>query len=158
MPFYLRPEAHDWFSNLQKSKKPGRGFTLDFDMYYTCLIAGIAAGKRAKLPDDPKLDLSDFPGEYRQNGKLIVAMFLARECKVRGVRLDDRKRLHDTIRDLVSPDSSPWLSPAGMRLMNEYAAGGLDVLIDSSRGQKPQHLEAFLPKFLAQIDQLLNPS
>ena len=155
MPFYLRSDAHDWFSNLKSATKPGRGFTLDFDMYYVCLIAGIANGKRSKLPEDVRMELSDFPGEYRQNGKLIVAMFLARECKVRGVRLDDRKRLHDTIRDLVSPDSSPWLSPAGMRLMNEYAAGGLEVLMDISKGQKPQHLEAFLPKYLDQVDALL---
>lgn len=117
-------------------------------MYYLCLMAGLAAGE--PLSDLTVADTSElvdnFPGEYRERGRLIIAFFLSRELRQLGVKLTERDALHSTISRLVDPNSSSWLSDEGMRRMNQYAHGGFDVLV-ARFDDKPRHIETFLPMY-----------
>jgi hypothetical protein len=141
MPFRLRKDARDWFKGISDD------LTLDFDIYYFCLMAGLATGRKAFPPTNEATDLAqDFPGEYRPRGRIIVALLLAKELKKLGIRFEERATLHKEIAKLIDPLSSTHLSAAGMDEINHYSFGGFDVLTDWF-DDRPRHLETFLPRF-----------
>jgi hypothetical protein len=155
MPFRLRRDARAWFSYLEKEFGKGDAGVAEaplFDMYYLCLMAGLAAGE--PLPEVPAAETSElvdnFPGEYRERGRLIIGFFLSRELRQLGIGLTERDALHGTISRLVNPHSPSRLSDEGMNRMNQYAHGGFDVL--SARfDDKPRHLETFVPLYVELI-------
>jgi hypothetical protein len=116
-----------------------------FDMYYLCLLAGLAKTRLASLKDSDTAELVDyFPSEYAPRGKVVIALFLSRELARQSIGLGERKLLNEAIAALVDADSPSKLSTAGMKLVNEYAAGGLDVLKEWF-DDPPQRLQTFLP-------------
>jgi len=120
---------------------------IEFDSYYFCLMAGLAAGRKKELPLSATDEIVQyFPGNYTGKGKLIVALFLKRELDALGMRLDERKAVHETIAKLVAPDSLSCLSPEGEKQLNGYAHGGFDVLLEWF-DDRPRTLEAFLPLY-----------
>lgn len=141
MPFRLRKDAKEWFKGISQD------LALDFDIYYFCLMAGLATGKGASPPANEATDLAqDFPGEYRSRGRIIVALLLTRELKELGIKFEERTPLHKAIAQLIDPLSSTHLSAAGMDRINQYSFGGFDVLTDWF-DDRPRHLETFLPQF-----------
>jgi hypothetical protein len=151
MPFRLRKDAREWFKGISDD------LALDFDIFYFCLMAGLATGKKAFPPANEATDLAqDFPGEYRSRGRLIVALLLTKELKQLGIRLEDRATLHREIAKLIDPLSSTHLSSSGMEEINHYSFGGFDVLSDWF-DDRPRHLETFLPKFREHLKNALSP-
>lgn len=141
MPFRLRKDAKEWFKTIADD------LSLDFDIYYFCLMAGLATGRKAFPGANDATDLAqDFPGEYRSRGRIIVALLLTRELRILGVKFEERTTLHKEIGKLIDPLSSTHLSAPGMDEINHYAAGGFDVLTDWF-DDRPRHLETFLPQF-----------
>jgi hypothetical protein len=141
MPFRLRKDAREWFKGISDE------LTLDFDIYYLCLMAGLATGKKAFPPANEATDLTqDFPGEYRSRGRLIVSLLLTRELRRMGIEFTERVTLHKEIAKLIDPLSSTHLSASGMDEINHYSFGGFDVLADWFE-DRPRHLETFLPQY-----------
>jgi hypothetical protein len=141
MPFRLRKDAKDWFKGITED------LGLDFDIFYFCLMAGLATGRKAFPSGSEATDLAqDFPGEYRSKGRIIVALLLTRELKALGVKFEERATLHTEIAKLIDPLSSAHLSAQGMEEINHYAFGGFDVLTEWF-DDRPRHLETFLPQF-----------
>lgn len=141
MAFRLRKDTREWFKPIEPN------LDLDFDMFYFCLMAGLAAGRKAFSSAAETTELVDhFPGEYRSRGRLIVSLFLARELKALGIRFEERAVLHQEISRLIDPLSASHLSSEGMEEFNRYSYGGFDVLSECFE-DKPRHLETFLPKF-----------
>src|SRR5262245_19659857 len=125
MPFRLLKEVRPWFKGIEKD------LALDFDMYYFCLMAGLAAGRKRFGQADDATDLAqDFPGEYRSRGRVIVALLHTRELRTLGINFQERTTLHREISKLIDPLSSSHLSSAGMEEMNRYSYGGFDVLTE----------------------------
>ncbi|MEZ4706539.1 MAG: hypothetical protein R3A44_05000 [Caldilineaceae bacterium] len=149
MDFRLRQDARDWFRDLQNS------FNVDFDIYYFCFMAGIAAGRKTEIPTAETAELVDyFPDRYRDRGKLMVALFLSKELEELGVAMDEKKSVNAMIARLTSPDARNHLSDEGMREFNKYAHGGFDVLLDWF-DDRPRSLETFLRMFKRQADTVL---
>jgi len=148
--FRLPKRADQWFSNIRPY------LNYDFDVYYYCLMAGLAKGVKENLPSNETRDvIKNFPNEYRSESKIIVAYFLTKELERLGVSLDDRVIVHRTIKKYLDSDSpSAILSEEGQREMNKYANAGIDVLIEEYNGNKPQHIETFLPWFSKLISSL----
>ena len=146
MPFRLRRDTRKWFKNIEHA------FSLDFDMYYMCLMAGLAAGRKEDVPQGETTELvDDFPGEYRSKGRVILALFLSRELKSMGIKLSERATLHSAIQRLVDPRSASHLSDVGMKEINRYSFGGFDVLTEWFRDQ-PRTIETFLPLYKRHLD------
>ncbi len=161
MPFRLRRDARAWFSHLEREFGKGDAGAAEaplFDMYYLCLMAGLAAGEpRPGIPTSETSELVDtFPGEYRERGRLVIGFFLSRELRQLGVRLTERDALHATISRLVDPHSPSRLSDEGIKRMNEYAHGGFDVLY-ARFDDKPRHLETFLPLYVELVREVDGP-
>lgn len=141
MPFQLRQGTRDWFSHIKSD------FEVKFDMYYFCLIAGLLEGEKRKVPSDKTSELvSNFPGPYREKGRYIIALFLSRELRSLGIDFSDRETLHSQISRLIDSRATSRLSSEGMRRMNEYSYGGLDVIKEWFE-EEPQSLEEFLPRY-----------
>jgi hypothetical protein len=96
MPFRLLKDIRPLFKNIEKD------LTLDFDMYYFCLMAGLAAGRKRVSQGEDATDLAqDFPGEYRPRGRIVVALLLTRELRTLGVNFQERTTLHREISKLI---------------------------------------------------------
>ena len=145
MPFQLRDGTRDWFKHIEED------FDLAFDMYYFCLIAGLLEGKRKKVSSDQTSELvSNFPGDYQEKSRYIIALYLSRELQSLGVNFSDREMLHNQISRLIDSMKPSRLSAEGMRRMNEYSHGGLDV-IKEWFDEKPRSIESFLPHYRNKI-------
>lgn len=153
--FRLLKDARTWFKSL--TTKDG-GFGIDFEIYYFCLMAGLASGKkRVELSTTETAELvQHFPGRYKEKGKVIVGLFLARYLSSLGVDLKDKKQAHLQISKLISPTSPNYLSDEGMKELNKYAAGGYDEIIDWFE-DSPKTLESFLRTFASKINFKIQP-
>jgi hypothetical protein len=152
MPFRLRKDARDWFRGIQGA------LGLDFDIYYFCLMAGLATGRRASPPASEATDLAqDFPGDYRSRGRILVALLITRELKTLGVGYKERTTLHKEISKLIDPQSATHLSSSGLDAMNQYSFGGFDVLTEWFE-DRPRHLETFLPQLRARLHEAVMKS
>ena len=151
MAFRLREDARTWFKGLRDRG----GFAIDFDSYYFCFIAGIAAKRKKEVAAADATDIIDyFPERYRDRARHMVALFLARELELLGVSISEKKTVHAQISRLIRPDSPSYLSDEGMREFNRYANAGFEVLADWFE-DRPRRLETFLRGFKQQLDQLV---
>lgn len=143
--FKLRSEARDYFKNIRPQLE------LDFDVFYFCLQAGLAARRKAEEPEQAT-DLVDyFPGDYKRSGRLIVALFLGRELHELGVPMTERTLVYKAIRGFIDPLSPSHLSDAGTKQMNRYAYGGYEVLSEWF-DERPRQLETFMPLLHDKLD------
>jgi len=141
MPFQLRQGTRDWFRHIEDD------FDLAFDMYYFCLIAGLVEGERTKVASEKTSELvSNFPGDYQEKSRYIIALYLSRELRSLSVDFSDRETLHNQISRLIDSMRPSRLSPEGMRRMNEYSNGGLDIIKEWFE-EKPRSVEEFLPHY-----------
>lgn len=153
MAFRLREDARTWFKTLRDRE---RGLQIDFDSYYFCFIAGIAAKQKKDIAPSDATDILDyFPEHYRHRARHMVTLFLARELELLGVSMSEKKTMHAQISRLIRPDSPSFLSDEGMREFNRYANAGFEVLADWF-DDRPRRLETFLRGFKARLDQLLD--
>lgn len=151
--FRLRKESKPWFKDIINKN----ALQMDFDVYYFCLMAGLATKTKRDLPTSETSELVEtFPGRYRDRSKIIIALFLVRELDSLGVTLNDKKSAHNQISRLVRPDSPNHLSDEGMRELNRYAAGGYEALLTWFE-DKPRNLDTFLRSFSKKIASSVTP-
>ena len=156
MDFAIREEASDWFKDIRGSFEAPQGtknHARDFDAFYFCFVAGIAM-RRKKVPmaGAARPFVENFPGPYRARGKLLVALFLARELEYLGIALTNKEKVRTAIARLVRPEAPNDLSDDGVREFNKYAFGGYDVLFEWFDGDRPRSLETFLRVFKQRLD------
>lgn len=152
--FRLRKEAKSWFKDIYK----GDGLEIDFDMYYFCLMAGIASNSKDttfQVSDTSEL-IDYFPTRYKDKSKIIISLFLSRELAGQGVTLTDKKSAHNHISQLISPESQSYLSDNGVKLMNAYAYKGFENLIEWFT-DRPRTLESFLGTYAIKISEMVKP-
>lgn len=143
MPFRLRTDAREWFRHLQTP--------VDFDLYYFCLMAGLATKRKPEVKAEAKDLVNDFPELYKKNARLILALFLSRELSSKGIKLTEKVELHTEISHLVDASDPTRLSEHGMQELNRYASGGYEALIEEF-SDKPRYLETFLPQYKAFLE------
>jgi hypothetical protein len=151
MPFRLRRDARKWFKDIESA------FDLDFDMYYLCLMAGLAKSRKEDVVLAETTELVDeFPIAYRPRGRLIVSLFMSRELKELGIKLTERVALHSEIQKLIDPLSTSHLSEVGMKELNRYSYGGFDVLSQDWFDDRPRNIEVFLPLYQRKLNAALS--
>ncbi len=147
MAFSIPRKSKDWFKNIQSRKGSGTGFELDFDIYYFCLMCGLAKPRKESLSNSETTEIiQSFPNEYQGNRHFIVALFVKKELERLGVSLKERKALDNQLKILISPTSPTSLSDQGMKELNQYANGGFKVLTEHFP-EPPRTLDNFLIGF-----------
>lgn len=158
MPFRISKESKNWFKDIDgKKNKQGMkiGLDIDFDILYFCFMAGIAGRQKKDIPLADTNELVDyFPGRFKDKGRLMVALFLSAELRELGIKMNEKKEVHEEISKLVSPSVPSHLSDVGMREFNKYVYGGYDILLEWF-DYRPQSLESFLLQFKQELDKNL---
>ena len=155
MSFRLRTDAEEWFKGIEKE------FSYKFDAYYFCLMAGFAAVRKSQLTSEDKpAFVDDFPGDYKLQQNLLLGGLIDAELRNllgRSATTKDKAVVEKTVaRLLTASGASTHLSSGsdgGATLMNEYASGGFDVLVERM-GDKPRKLETFLRVYAKLITDL----
>jgi hypothetical protein len=146
MAFRLRQDVEDWFSQIHKQKP----IETKFDLYYFCLMLGLAAG-RSSQPSARCSNISEgfvdnFVMAYRPYQRLIVGLLLTAELSSLGVTLDESDFVRKKLLELVAPNAPTNLTEVGMAKLNEYSSGGFDYLTEHMEA-KPYHVEEFLQSY-----------
>lgn len=157
MDFAIREDARKWFRHIKGdfAALPGTASAPDFDAFYLCFIAGVSTMRKKEAPASETASLvENFPGPYRNRGRLLIALFLSRELEYLGVAMNEKKAVRSAISRLVDPDATNHLSDDGVREFNKYAHGGYEVLLDWF-DEEPRTLETFLRTFTLKLDDAL---
>ncbi len=141
MGFKIRKTAREWFKYIRNKD----GLETDFDVYYFCLMAGLATNQR-ETPKDVTDFIDNFPGDYKNSGKLLVSLLLKTELDRLGVDLSEKKNVREVIKRLVSTNTGTYLSDEGIKLMDSYSYAGFDVIREAFHNDPPRSLEIFLPR------------
>lgn len=132
----------EWFKHIRNKN----GLETDFDVYYFCLMAGLAANRR-ETPKDATEFIDYFPGDYKNSGKLLVSLLIKTELDRLNVDLSEKKNVREVVTSLVSTNTRTYLSDGGMKLMDSYSYAGFDVIREAFHNDPPRSLEIFLPRF-----------
>ena len=147
MPFRLREDAVCWFKELD-GKEPAR---TKFDLYYFCLIAGLASGRTSDPSSFGAREIIDeFIQDYQPAQHLLIGLLVATEVRLSGIDLSEKEAVRGVFKRLVTPESKTQLTDEGMRRMNAYASGGYDYFAES-RDSAPASPEEFIRDFVGLI-------
>jgi hypothetical protein len=73
-----------------------------------------------------------------------------------GIDLQERVSVYKRISELVVT-TPPYLSDTGVKLMNQYAHGGFDILCENI-DERPRSIETFVRKYYSLIQNLKQDS
>jgi len=148
--FRLRTDAQSWFSEIADSPP----FRTKFDIYYLCLIAGLASGRATELTGTahPATDLVEkFVEDYRPASRLIIGLLVTAELRKSGIDVSEKAQVRALFKRLVDSESPNSLTDQGMRRLNAYASGGYEYLAEQ-RDMKPYTAEEFIQGYSALIE------
>lgn len=138
MYFQLRRDARQWYSDIESS------FPTNFDLFYLNAMAGFAARRKSDVEPNLVTDLVDyFPKDFKSRGSLIISLLISTELTVAGINYDERDSVNRTIARLITPSAESHLTDDGTRLMNRYAHGGFEALVEQFE-DRPRTIETFL--------------
>lgn len=149
--FRLRTDAQSWFSEIADLPP----FKTKFDVYYLCLLAGLANGRAAELSGaaNPATDLVEkFVEDYRPASRLIIGLLVTAELKKSGIDVSEKAQVRALFKRLVDSESPNSLTEMGMRRLNAYASGGYEYLAEQ-RDMKPYTAEEFIQGYTALIEE-----
>ena len=151
MDFQLRKDARRWFRDIYDPKR-----YLLFDLYYFCLMAGFASGRRNTEINSDDVDgfVGYFPGDFQFRGRLLVGALIHTELCRLVIDLDERDDVYGRVAELVDPNSPSYMSNDGVRLMNQYAHGGFDALCEYFGDDRPKSVETFIRKYFRCLSDL----
>ncbi|MBW4692624.1 MAG: hypothetical protein KME27_12750 [Lyngbya sp. HA4199-MV5] len=140
--FRMRQDAENWFSNI-RDQKP---IKTKFDLYYFCLMVGLATGRRSE-PTKRGSEVTDFTdnfvSDYKPYQRLIIGLLIRAELSRSGISVTEKDEVRKLFVDLVNPQNPTNLTDAGMDRLNEYSSGGYDYLAEKL-DSRPYHVEEFL--------------
>ncbi len=145
--FRMRKDAEQWFKHIA-SKPP---LKTKFDLYYCCLMLGLAAKRKSRPSDAGAAGFVDhIPEDFKPVQELIVGLLLRAEIESMGVALTERDEVRRMLAELVGTNG---LSADGVSRMNEYSSGGFEALADSM--DEPRTVPEFMFGYEALLRQQL---
>ena len=144
--FRIREDARKWFKNISGTAP----FSVEFDQYYLCLMAGFASGRTHDSGATDEL-VESFVDEYKAASRFLVGLLITAELKKNGINVEERDSVRALFQVLVDPQSPNQMTTEGMRRMNAYANGGYEYLAEQ-RDAKPSSSDEFLRDYVQLIE------
>lgn len=138
--FRIRKDAEDWFKHIA-DKSP---FNTKFDLYYLCLMLGLAARRRER-PSETTAFVDYFVEDYRDQELIIDSLLFVSELNRLGYGLDEREEIEEVLSKLLDKNG---LNNEGVIELNAYASGGFEILLEDYGDAVPYSTEEFLPKYV----------
>jgi hypothetical protein len=146
----MRPEVDEWFKHIFKQGP----IQTKFDLYYFCLMMGLATGKSEAISSAPEF-VQNFIGEYKGVQRLVLGVLIIAEMSRLGLELNDRDEVQDLISKYLDATDVTQLSAAGFERLNDYSHGGFNVIVESA-GSKPYHVEPFLQWYVKEFQKRID--
>lgn len=144
--FVLSDKAIEYFKSVELRKDNGPKFKVMFDVYYLCLMMGLYHRRQGTQDQISKPFFYDYyPEVYRDKSDLIAGLLIDAEMDRKGIQSSDRKSVERLMLQLIDHMSITKLSSYGMKLLNLYAAGGINYIHENI--PNTQELEVFLIKY-----------
>ncbi len=150
--FKLKPEVDDWFKHVFRDGP----IKTKFDLYYFCLMAGLAKGVTENAQGAPDF-VGYFVQDFKQSKRLIITTFIVAEMFRLGLDLNDRKEIQELMSRYIDSGHEANLTEAGFEKLNEYANAGFNVILES-HVEQPHHAEPFLQWYAKFINALFADS
>jgi hypothetical protein len=151
--FRLREDADEFFRHL-KDQSPFRSM---WDFYHLCSMLGVF-GQRSSDPSEEDIAAPVFVqhviDDYKPTELIVVALILLAQMAKVGYRVEDRKAVQRLLTQLINP-RAPGLGPEGVTLLNRYASGGFDLLVERYGDVAPRTPEEFLPRYAKLLDEVI---
>jgi hypothetical protein len=139
MAFRLSKDHRSWFQGISKE------FKIKLDMYYLCLMMGIAANHKSEMPDAGEL-LDYWADKYSDYSNFIIGLILFVEAKNIGIDINDKELTSQHLNNFIDPNSISKLSlEKGFKEANRYANGGCEIMM--TKIPTPNLLGEFLIKY-----------
>lgn len=153
MGFKLTSKCRNFFQYIyDKDNKDGTKLRLLFDEYYLCLMVGLASEMYDEYTELEPSEITDnYPEEYKGSRDFIAGLLIATERKRKGTPENDWKALEKLMAKYLNPESPTRLTSDGETRLNQYAAKGIDLIMDIMG--KPYELEPFLIDYLNCFEQ-----
>jgi hypothetical protein len=143
MPFQLRTEADTWFKNISS----GAPFKTKFDLYYVCLMLGLASGRNDGISGAP--DMVDyFVADYAPVGRLITALLVIAEANRVGIQLTEKASLKKLLDNYLDPTHPAHITKEGFQKLNDYANGGF-LILNEALPERPRYPASFLQFYMS---------
>lgn len=142
MAFKMRAEVDDWFRNIFK-KGP---IQTKFDLYYFCLMAGLAEGKTEPAVNATEF-VDSFVRDYQPNRRLILGLMILAEAARLGLNTSDRAEVEKLMKKYLDAAHPAQLTELGFECLNDYAQAGFIAISEALQGNKPHQVETFLHWF-----------
>ena len=148
--YRLREDAESWFKHIA-NQAPLR---TKFDLYYFCLMLGLATGRRSNPSENVKAQgfYDSMPEPYKNIQELITGVLLRTEIARFGIKLTDRTGVRRILTELVG---SSGLSSVGIVRLNEYASGGFDVIFEHML-EAPYTVSGFFGEYKKLMDLVMD--
>lgn len=145
--FRLRSDTEKWFKKVDKGPQ--------FDIYYYCALVGLIARRRNEPAGEASKDLvNKFILDYKPYKNLIIGLLIISELKKARIDLTEKSEVREVIGEIVAPGET-GLTDQGVKLLNQYASGGFDFLIESGV-PKPETREEFMLSYVKIISDCSN--
>lgn len=135
--FRLRQDAELWFSNI--FEKP---IDTKFDIYYLCLMLGLATGKFSNNKEGTEF-IDYFITDYASHQTLIIGLLVITELHKRGIEIKERNEISNVFKEFIDTATRTSLTDNAIEKLNGYASGGYEYLTEKI-DTKPHHVEEFL--------------
>ncbi|WP_397584898.1 hypothetical protein [Sphingorhabdus sp.] len=137
--FRLRSDAEKWFKKVDKGPK--------FDIYYYCALVGLMSRRRNEPAGEISKDVIDyFITDFKPYKNLIIGLIIIAELKKSYIDLNEKSAVREVISRIVAPGDT-GLTDNGIKLLNQYASGGFDYLIETGV-PKPETREEFMLSYV----------
>jgi hypothetical protein len=143
MGFRISKASKKWFKHIRESRD--NNFDTDWDIFYYCLMAGLLSEQKTEASNTIEFHES-YTKRYAPRAKLLIGLFLSKEIKKMRVSFDNKKEVNRVISNLIKPESSSYLTDAGLKEFNKYAYAGYEELLENIEDE-PRTLEDFLIAF-----------
>ena len=103
MSFRLSKENRNYFRGISKD------FKIKLDMYYLCLMMGIASNNKSENPEAGEL-IDYWADKYKDYSNYIIGLILFVEAKNIGIDISNKETTSQHLNNFLEPDEQSNLS------------------------------------------------
>jgi len=153
MPFRMTEKCRKFFSDItagpSKSNVENK-LSMLFDGYYLCLLVGLA---KVEINNNTEFEntafIDEYPTAYQNAGvrEYIAGLLISTEASRKGANTQNEAELEKLMSSLISAESVTRLTLDGEDLLNQYAARGIDIMMEKMMPGTPSCLEDFFQDY-----------
>ena len=144
--FMLGAEPRIYFDNLEKSSDTGK-FSILLQKYWLCAQLGMVHGRKGVDNGDRKWVTDNFASPLQEHSHNIRAAAFHMHCADLALNPDDEEEMLSAMKSFFDQDLPHKLQTSSLRMLDEYAAGGFEILREKI--PKPVDLAEFLVDYTA---------